>query len=223
MKNSQKFILWFRDIKYKDVPLVGGKNASLGEMYNQLSGEGINVPNGFVLSSRAYWYFLKENKLEKKLKGIFAKFNPKSIRSLQETGSRARKIILAGKLPEDLKEKIAESYRKLEKEYGKNCEVAVRSSGVAEDAPKDSFAGQFETFLNVKGKEKLLEAIKKCLASSFGDRVIAYREEKKISHLNFALSIGVQKMARSDLASSGIIFTLDTESGFKYIVLINSI
>ena len=223
MKNSQKFILWFRDIKYKDVPLVGGKNASLGEMYNQLSGEGINVPNGFVLSSRAYWYFLKENKLEKKLKGIFAKFNPKSIRSLQETGSRARKIILAGKLPEDLKEKIAESYRKLEKEYGKNCEVAVRSSGVAEDAPKDSFAGQFETFLNVKGKEKLLEAIKKCLASSFGDRVIAYREEKKISHLNFALSIGVQKMARSDLASSGIIFTLDTESGFKDIVLINSI
>ena len=223
MKNSQKFILWFRDIKYKDVPLVGGKNASLGEMYNQLSGEGINVPNGFVLSSRAYWYFLKENKLEKKLKGIFAKFNPKSIRSLQETGSRARKIILGGKLPEDLKEKIAESYRKLEKEYGKNCEVAVRSSGVAEDAPKDSFAGQFETFLNVKGKEKLLEAIKKCLASSFGDRVIAYREEKKISHLNFALSIGVQKMARSDLASSGIIFTLDTESGFKDIVLINSI
>jgi len=223
MKNSQKFILWFRDIKYKDVPLVGGKNASLGEMYNQLSGEGINVPNGFVLSSRAYWYFLKENKLEKKLKGIFAKFNPKSIRSLQETGSRARKIILAGKLPEDLKEKIAESYRKLEKEYGKNCEVAVRSSGVAEDAPKDSFAGQFETFLNVKGKEKLLEAIKKCLASSFGDRVIAYREEKKIFHLNFALSIGVQKMARSDLASSGIIFTLDTESGFKDIVLINSI
>ena len=223
MKNSQKFILWFKDIKYKDVPLVGGKNASLGEMYNQLSGEGINVPNGFVLSSRAYWYFLKENKLEKKLKGIFAKFNPKSIRSLQETGSRARKIILAGKLPEDLKEKIAESYRKLEKEYGKNCEVAVRSSGVAEDAPKDSFAGQFETFLNVKGKEKLLEAIKKCLASSFGDRVIAYREEKKISHLNFALSIGVQKMARSDLASSGIIFTLDTESGFKDIVLINSI
>ena len=224
MKNkSKKIILWFKDIKYKDVPLVGGKNASLGEMYNQLSGKGINVPNGFALTSEAYWYFLKENKLEKKLKKIFVKFNPKSIKSLQETGSRARKIILGGKLPEDLKEKIAESYRKLEKEYGKNCEVAVRSSGVAEDAPKDSFAGQFETFLNVKGKEKLLEAIKKCLASSFGDRVIAYREEKKISHLNFALSIGVQKMARSDLASSGIIFTLDTESGFKDIVLINSI
>jgi len=224
MKNKpKKFILWLKDIKYKDVPLVGGKNASLGEMYNQLSGRGINVPNGFALTSEAYWYFLKENKLEKKLKKIFVKFNPKSIKSLQETGSRARKIILGGKLPEDLKEKIAESYRKLEKEYGKNCEVAVRSSGVAEDAPKDSFAGQFETFLNVKGKEKLLEAIKKCLASSFGDRVIAYREEKKISHLNFALSIGVQKMARSDLASSGIIFTLDTESGFKDIVLINSI
>jgi len=223
IKKNKEFILWFKEISLKDVPLVGGKNASLGEMYNKLSGKGINIPNGFALTSEAYWYFVKENRLERELKEVFAKLNRKSIKSLQKTGSKARKLILKGELPKDLKEKITKSYQKLEKEYGKNCEVAVRSSGVAEDAPSDSFAGQFETFLNVRGKEKLLEAIKKCLASSFGDRVIAYREEKKISHLKFALSIGVQKMARSDLASSGVIFTLDTESGFKNIVLINSI
>ena len=223
IQRDKKNILWFKEISLKDVPLVGGKNASLGEMYNKLSGKGINIPNGFALTSEAYWYFVKENRLERELKEVFAKLNRKSIKSLQKTGSKARKLILKGELPKDLKEKITKSYQKLEKEYGKNCEVAVRSSGVAEDAPSDSFAGQFETFLNVRGKEKLLEAIKKCLASSFGDRVIAYREEKKISHLKFALSIGVQKMARSDLASSGVIFTLDTESGFKNIVLINSI
>jgi len=222
-EKSEKNILWLNEISIEDIPLVGGKNASLAEMYNQLSKKGIKVPDGFAFTTAAYWYFLKENKLEKKLKEIFVKFNSKSIKSLQETGKKARKLVLEGEFPEDLKKEIIKDYQKLEKEYGKNCQVAVRSSGAAEDSPRDSFAGQFETYLNVKGEEKLLGAVKKCLASSFNNRVIAYREEKKISHLEFALSIGVQKMVRSDLASSGVMFTLDTETGFPDVVLISSI
>jgi len=223
MIKHKKFILWLKELSKNDISLVGGKNASLAEMYNQLSKKGIKVPDGFAFTTAAYWYFLKKNKLEKKLKEIFAKFNSKSIKSLQETGKKARKLVLEGEFPEDLKKEIIKDYQKLEKEYGKNCQVAVRSSGAAEDSPRDSFAGQFETYLNVKGEEKLLGAVKKCLASSFNNRVIAYREEKKISHLEFALSIGVQKMVRSDLASSGVMFTLDTETGFPDVVLISSI
>ena len=220
---NKKYILWFKEIGIKDVLDVGGKNGSLGEMYNSLSKKGVNIPNGFALTSAAYWHFIKENNFEKKLKDIFADFNPKSIKSLQEIGKKSRRLILSGKFPEDLKKEIFKAYKTLEKKYGKNCETAVRSSGVAEDSPRDSFAGQFETFLNVKGEEDLLIAIRKCLASSFNDRVITYREEKKLSHFKFALSIGVQMMVRSDLSSSGIMFTLDTESGFPNIVLINSI
>jgi len=224
MNKKQKNILWFREINKKDLLLVGGKNGSLGEMYNQLSKKGINIPDGFAFTTKAFWYFLKVNNLERRLKGIFSKFNPNSIRSLQETGKAARNLIASGELPKDLEQEIVAAYQKLSQEYNhKNTEVAVRSSGVAEDAPTDSFAGQFETFLNIRGKEKLLNAIKKCIASSFNDRVIAYREEKKIPHLDFALSVGVQKMVRSDLASSGIMFTLDTETGFSDVVLINSI
>ena len=240
-QKSQKYILWFREIDAKDVSLVGGKNASLGEMFSKLSKKGINVPDGFATTSNAYWYFIKKNNLLPKLKEIFRKFNPKSIKSLQETGRAARNLILKSEFPEDLKKEIIKAYQKLVEEYGQNCEVAIRSSGVAEDAPQDSFAGMFETYLNVRGEENLLEAIKKCLASSFNDRAITYREEKKVSHLpssaelseardetksqrsKFALSVGIQKMVRSDLASSGIIFTLDTETGFKNVVLINSI
>jgi len=220
---SQKFILWFKEISVKDVPLVGGKNASLGEMMGKLSNEGLQIPDGFALTTEAYWHFLEENKIDKKLKEIFAKFNPKSIKSLQETGKESRTIILKANFPEDLKKEIIEAYRKLEKEYGEPTEVAVRSSGVSEDQPGASFAGQFESFLNTSGEKDLLEAIKKCLASIFNDRVIAYREEKGIPQLTFALSVGIQKMVRSDLASSGIIFTLDTETGFKNVILINSI
>jgi len=220
---KKKYILWFKELGIKDVPRVGGKNASLGEMYNRLTKKGINVPDGFAFTTAAYWYFLKKNKLEKELKEIFTEFNPKSIKSLQETGKKARKLVLTGEFPEDLKKEIIKAYQKLERKYGENCETAVRSSGMAEDSPRDSFAGQFETFLNVKGEEEVLEAVKKCLASSFNDRVISYREEKKINHFEFALSIGIQKMVRSDLASSGIMFTLDTESGFRNVVLINSI
>ena len=222
-QKSQKYILWFKEISAKDVPLVGGKNASLGEMFSKLSKKGVNIPDGFATTSNAFWYFLKKNGLLPKLKTIFKKLNVKDIKSLQKTGKQARNLILKSEFPEDLKKEIIKAYQKLVEEYGQNCEVAIRSSGVAEDAPQDSFAGMFETYLNVRGEENLLEAIKKCLASSFNDRAIAYREEKKVSHLKFALSVGIQKMVRSDLASSGIIFTLDTETGFKNVVLINSI
>jgi pyruvate,water dikinase len=220
----KRHIIWFKDLSLRDVPKVGGKNASLGEMLSKLSKKGVNIPDGFALTSEAYWYFLRENKLEEKLKKLIRGLKYRDVRNLQKIGSAARRLIMGGKFPEDLKKEIVSAYKKLSENYRqKNADVAIRSSGVAEDAPTDSFAGQFETFLNVSGEKELLESLKKCLASSFNDRVIVYREEKKISHLDFALSIGVQKMVRSDLASSGIIFTLDTETGFRNVVLLNSI
>ncbi len=222
-KKSQKFILWFENISAKDVCLVGGKNASLGEMFSKLGKYGINIPDGFALSTKAYWYFLKFNKIEEKLKDIFRKFDPQNLKSLQETGSMARKIILKSRFPLNLEKEIISAYRKLSQKYNlKNADLAVRSSGVCEDMPDASFAGQFESFLNITGKEDLLRAIKKCWASAFGDRAIAYREEKKIPHLKFALSVGVQKMVRSDLGASGVMFSCDTETGFPDVVLINA-
>ncbi|HBK71230.1 MAG TPA: phosphoenolpyruvate synthase, partial [Flavobacteriaceae bacterium] len=224
MDKKQKYILEFKEVTKKDIPLVGGKNGSLGEMFTMLNSKGVNVPDGFALTTNAYWYFLKENKIEDKLKTIFDKFNPDSIKSLQDASKKAMQIILKCQFPEDLKLEIFEAYKNLSQKYNdKNTDVAVRSSGVAEDAPTDSFAGQFESLLNIRGEEKLLKAIKECLASTYTARVIAYREEKGFSHLEFALSVGVQKMVRSDLASSGIIFTTDTESGFSGTVVINSI
>ncbi len=218
-----KTILWFREIGIKDVPLVGGKNASLGEMFSKLTKKGINIPDGFALTTDFYWTFIKENKLDKKLKEIFAVFNPKSIVSLQKTGKAARSLFLKAVIPDAAKKEILRAYQLLCQKYGQNCDVAVRTSGVAEDSPTTSFAGQFETFLNISGKEKLLGAIKQSLISTFTDRAIAYRDQNKIPQLKFALSVGVQKMIRSDLASSGIIFTIDTETGFSNAVIINGI
>jgi len=220
---STKFILWFKEICKKDVPLVGGKNASLGEMYSQLSRQGVKVPNGFALTTQAYWHFLKANALDKTLKEIFTDFKPQSIKSIQETGQRCRQAIARAVFPLDLKEEILTAYRQLGKIYGKNPDVAIRTSGVAEDAPTTSFAGQFESYLNIRGEKNLLEAIKKCIMSSFTDRAIAYRDKHKIDQLKFALSVGVMKMVRSDLGSAGIMFTLDTETGFSDIVVINSV
>jgi len=217
-------ILWFKEISKKDVPLVGGKNASLGEMYSKLTPKGVNIPNGFALTSRAFWYYLKHNKIDHKLKEIFREFNPQSLESLQKTGKRARSLILKADFPKDLRKKILENYQRLSKYYSqKNVDVAVRSSATAEDLPLASFAGQHETYLNIRNPQDLLKTIKKCLASLFTDRAIAYREQKHFDHLKIALSVGVQKMVRSDLASAGVIFTLDTETGFSNIILINSI
>ncbi len=224
MKKSNKYILWFKNISHRDVSLVGGKNASLGEMFSKLSKKGINVPDGFALTSKTYWYFLKENGIDRKLKEIFKKFNPKSLKSLEETAKTIKNLILKGKFPKDLEQEIIKNYKKLSREYGELfADVAVRSSGTAEDLATASFAGQHETYLNIRGIENILEAVKKCIASMFNARAIAYREEKGFSHLKIALSVGVQKMVRSDLASSGVMFTLDTETGFQNVVLINSI
>jgi len=220
---SEKYILPFKEISSQDVPLVGGKNASLGEMLAQLTEKGINVPDGFALTTVAYWRYLKANGIDERLKEIFKNFNPKKIESLQKVGKAARTLILQGTVPPDLKEEIIKAYRELGQKYGPNPTVAVRTSGVAEDTATASFAGQFETYLNVTGEEKLLEAVKKSIASTFTDRAIAYREEKVFSQLKLGLSVGVQKMIRSDLASAGIIFTIDTESGFKDVIVVNSI
>lgn len=220
---KQKYILWFKEITSKDVPLVGGKNASLGEMYSQLNGRGINVPDGFALTSSAYRYYLKANKIDEKLKEIFSKFNRKSLESLIKTGKASRGLILKANFPEDLRNEIINHYRQLGEKYGKNPDVAARSSATAEDLPEASFAGMHESFLNIRGEKELLLAVKKCLASLFNDRAISYREEKGFDHFKIALSVGIQKMVRSDLASSGVMFTLDTETGFPNVVLINSI
>jgi len=224
MKKEEKFILWFKEITHKDVPLVGGKNASLGEMYRTLTKKGINIPNGFALTAYAYFYFLEKAGLKQKLKELFTNFDSRNIKQLQEVGETIRNLILKAKFPEELKKEIVKNYKKLSQIYKqKNVDVAVRSSATAEDLPTASFAGQQETYLNVQGEEELLKAVKKCIASLFTDRAIAYREEKGFDHLKIALSVGIQKMVRSDLASSGVMFTLDTETGFPNVVLINSI
>ena len=223
IQRTKKHILWFKEVFSKDVALVGGKNASLGEMFSLLTKKGINIPDGFALTAEAYWYYLKVNGIDKKLKEIFKKFNPEDIKSLEKTGKKARQLILNGEIPSDLEKQVLINYRKLSKKYGeKNISIAARSSATAEDLPSASFAGQHETFLNVKGEKQVLAATKKCMASLFTNRAIAYREEKGFSHLKIALSVGIQKMVRSDLACSGIIFTLDTETGFQDVVLINS-
>ncbi len=215
---NKKNILWYNEVNYNDILSVGGKNASLGEMYSAFKKEGINIPNGFSITTSAYWNFMKENGIDREIAVLIKKYDLKKIKDLQEFGKKARNLILKGKFSDELKKDIIDAYKKLGK-----TDVAVRSSAVCEDMPNASFAGQFETYLNVRGNEKLLSTVKECLSSTFGDRVISYREEKKISHLKFALSIGVLEMIRSDIGSSGIMFTLDTETGFKDAVLINSI
>jgi len=219
-----KYILKFKQISKKDVPVVGGKNASLGEMLTKLSRKGVNIPDGFATTAQAYFYFLKYNQIDKELKKLFKKFNPESISSLTETGKKARNLILKAKFPEDLKQEIIKSYKDLSLQYQKKkIAVAVRSSATAEDLPSASFAGQHETYLNVSGEKNLLLAVKKCISSLFTDRAISYREQKGFDHLKIALSVGVQKMVRSDVGSAGVAFTLDTDTGFRKVVLINSI
>ena len=220
---TQKYILWFRDISAKDVPLVGGKNASLGEMKRNLSLKGINIPDGFALNAKSYRYFIEKNQLKDRIKKILKDLDIGNIRDLKKKGKEIRDSILKGQFPADLLKEIRVAYQKICKEYGENTGVAVRSSATAEDLPTASLAGQHETYLDIQGEKNLLEAIKKCMASLFTDRAIVYREEKGFDHLKIALSVGVQKMVRSDLGSAGIMFTMDTETGFSNVVLINSV
>jgi pyruvate,water dikinase len=224
MKKKEKYILWFEEISKEDVLLVGGKNASLGEMFSKLLKKGVKIPDGFAITAKAFRDYLKFNKSDEKLKEIFEKFKPNSIKSLKETGKAARQLILKGNFPPDLEREILKNYQKLSKIYSqKNIDVAVRSSATAEDLLTASFAGQHESYINISGSKNLLLAVKNCFASLFTDRAIAYREEKGFNHLEIALSVCVQKMVRSDLASSGVMFTLDTDTGFENVVLINSI
>jgi len=218
------FVRFFEELAIKDVPSVGGKNASLGEMYRKLKDQGIKVPNGFATTAEAYNYFLESTGLKKRIKEILKDLDTSDTRNLMSHGKKVRAEILAVQLPADLKKEIATAYKRLSAENNsKALDVAVRSSATAEDLPDASFAGQQETFLNIVGEKELLLAVKKCIASLFTDRAISYREDKGFDHFSIALSVGVQKMVRSDLGSSGVMFTIDTESGFRNTVLINSI
>jgi len=218
--SEKPFILFFKDISYKDVPLVGGKNASLGEMYSKLTPKGINVPDGFAVTAEAYKYFIQKNQLDDKIREALKGLNTHDVLDLQRRGRIVRNLILNAQMPKELEEEIRKAYRILEDEYGKNLDVAVRSSATAEDLPDASFAGQQETYLNVRGEDAVVEHVKKCFASLFTDRAISYREDKGFDHFNVYLSVAIQKMVRSDSACSGVMFTLDTESGFRDVVYI---
>lgn len=221
---KNKSIRFFKELSIKDVPEVGGKNASLGEMYCHLTKYGIKIPNGYATTASAYHELLEVSGLKNRIREILKGLDTHNIKDLMKRGAEIRKIIIATEFPKEFSKEIIEAYRKLSAESKtKNLDVAVRSSATAEDLPDASFAGQQETYLNVTGEKDLLLAVKKCIASLFNDRAISYRVDKKFDHFSIALSVGVQKMVRSDLGSSGVMFTIDTESGFRNTVLINSI
>ncbi len=220
---NKKFVLWFNELSIKNVPDVGGKNASLGEMYRFLTPKGVRIPNGFATTSYAYWYFLEKTGTKKKIKEILKGLDTENLRDLARRGQLVRRVIIGAKFPTELKKAILDSYRKLSKQYNsKFVDTAVRSSATAEDLPTASFAGQQESYLNVYGDEEILKAVKNCIASLFTNRAISYRVHQGFDHFKIALSVGVQKMVRSDLACSGVMFSCDTESGFADVTLINS-
>ena len=215
-------IRWFEEIGIEDIPLVGGKNASLGEMYRALAPRGVQVPNGFAITADAYREFLRVTKLDRTIEEILQSLNTQDLANLRQRGRQVREAILAATLPAHLQQAISEAYVRLSDGSHDLVDVAVRSSATAEDLPDASFAGQQETYLNVQGPQALLDACKRCFASLFTDRAISYRVDKGFGHLKIALSIGVQRMVRSDLATSGVMFSIDTETGFKDAVLINA-
>ncbi len=216
------FIRWFKDVTMDDVSLVGGKNASLGEMISGMSLSGIHVPNGFCITAKAYDFLLDQGGLKEKLENILAKVNKNDVVDLASRARTVRSLIKKNGMPSELSDEIIAAYRKLAEEFGEEPDVAVRSSATAEDLPDASFAGQQESFLNIRGEVELLDACLNCFASLFTDRAISYREDQNFDHMLVKLSIGVQKMVRSDLGAAGVIFTLDTESGFPDAVLVTS-
>ncbi len=216
------YIHWFEEIGIDDIPLVGGKNASLGEMVRELAPRGIKVPNGFAVTAEAYWHLLRAADIEQRMKEILSGLDTQDATNLRQRGSAVRHAIMAASLPPDLQHSIVDAYHELSKGADGVVDVAVRSSATAEDLPDASFAGQQETYLNVQGEAALLESCKRCFASLFTDRAISYRQDKGFDHLKIALSIGIQRMVRSDLASSGVMFSIDTETGSQDIVLINA-
>jgi pyruvate,water dikinase len=224
--NEKKFILWFNEISIDDIPLVGGKNASLGEMYQKLVEKGIKVPNGFAITSYAYRYFLRYAGIEEEIKKVLKDLDTHNMENLARRGREVRDIIVHSEFPPDLTHAIYTAYEKLAKQFGQagqdNLDVAIRSSATAEDLPDASFAGQQDTYLNIRGKRAVLDACRRCFASLFTNRAISYRHDKGFSQFEVSLSIAVQKMVRSDSAYSGVMFSIDTETGFKDAVFITA-
>ena len=219
---TEPLIRQFAHINRHDVAQVGGKNASLGEMVSALAPRGVQVPDGFATTAAAYWLYLDHNRLRDRISARLAGLDIADVASLQQAGNDIRNWMVAGELPPTLRDAITAAYALLEQEYGACTDVAVRSSATAEDLPDASFAGQQETYLNIRGSEQLLSTCKQVFASLFTDRAIAYRVHKGFAHMKVALSIGVQKMVRSDIGAAGVMFTLDTESGFRDVVSITA-
>ncbi|MFW6308195.1 MAG: phosphoenolpyruvate synthase, partial [Campylobacterales bacterium] len=218
-----KYIKFFKELRNKDVPLVGGKNASIGEMFQELSKMGIKVPNGFAITSDAYWYLLEHGDIKDKIRLMLDNVDVTEIDVLRVRSKEIRDMIFGTPFPKDLREEILEAYAILSKEYSMDeADVAVRSSATAEDLPDASFAGQQDTYLSVQGPQELIHYVKSCFASLFTDRAVSYRASRGFDHFKVALSVGIQKMVRSDKASSGVMFSIDTESGFKDAAFITS-
>jgi pyruvate,water dikinase len=217
-----KFVKWFEEVSAGDVALVGGKNASLGEMIRNLGKNGVNVPSGFAITAEAYRHVVEKAGIVEKIKDTLAGLDTHDMENLSRRSKEVRNLIKNAPCPKELEEEIRFAYREMERRYGKDVDVAVRSSATAEDLPTASFAGQQTTYLNVRGEEELIRKVMECFASLFTDRAISYRFDKGFEHLKVFLSVGVQKMVRSDLACSGVIFSIDTESGFKDVVYITS-
>ncbi len=222
MTDSHSFIRWFNELSIDDVPLVGGKNASLGEMYQNLTVEGVRVPNGFAVTATAYRDVLERNNAWQLLHEALDRLDPDNIKDLQARGEQARAIVYGCELPDGLKVDILRAYTQLKQEYGENISLAVRSSATAEDSPEASFAGQNDTYLNISSEDALLDAYKRCLASNFTDRSIHYKYDNHFDLYKVDLSVVVMKMVRSDIGASGVMFSLDTETGFKDVVFINA-
>lgn len=219
---ANNFTIDLSEVSITDVAEVGGKNASLGEMIQNLSSKGIPVPGGFAITATAYRYFLESTNLKKTIAEKLQSLNIKDLTSLSETGFSIRREVISAQFPKDLEKAILAAYKKAVQKFGSYSSFAVRSSATAEDLPDASFAGEHETYLNIKGEAKLLESVKKAFASLFTNRAISYRIDKGFDHFKVALSVGVQKMIRSDKATSGVMFSLDTETGFKNVVVINA-
>ncbi len=217
-----EYIKWFNELSINDVDLVGGKNASLGEMYQNLTGEGIRIPNGFAITADAYRHILDNNNAWEKLDNQLKNFDINDVTLLQERGKNCRDIIDNCTFPDDLIRQIKSAYEVLKVEYGEDVTLAVRSSATAEDSPEASFAGQNESYLNISGLDALIDAYKGCLASNFTDRSIHYKYDHGFDYLKVHLSVVVMKMVRSDIGKSGVMFSIDPESGFKDVVFINA-
>jgi pyruvate,water dikinase len=219
---NEKLVMWFDDLQLKDIPEVGGKNASLGEMRRNLQTKGVNIPDGYAITAKAYRHLIASAGIWDKIKEVLKDLDTHDMDNLRTRGKKVRDLIYNAPVPRDLRDEIVKAYKRLCDEYGPNTDVAVRSSATAEDLPDASFAGQQETFLNIRGEEALIDACKRCFASLFTDRAISYRFDKGFDYETVFLSIGVQKMVRSDIGASGVIFSIDTESGFKDAVLITA-